>query len=49
MEKEGGETRGDVDKTMNVDMMEEEFQERKKELRENKVPLKYCREQIGKE
>ena len=40
LKKEGGETRGDIDKTMNVDMMEEEeFQERKKELRENKVPL----------
>ena len=38
--KEGGETRGDIDKTMNVDMMEEEeFQERKTDLRENRVPL----------
>ena len=38
--KEGGETRGDIDKTMNVDMMEEEeFQERKTDLRENKIPL----------
>ena len=40
LKKEGGETRGDIDKTMNVDMMEEEeFQERKKDLRENKIPL----------
>ena len=40
VQQEGGETRGDIDKTMNVDMMEEEeFQERKKDLRENKVPL----------
>ena len=38
--KEGGETRGVIDKTMNVDMMEEdEFQERKTDLRENKIPL----------
>ena len=35
LKKERGETRGDIDKTMNVDMMEEdEFQERKKDLRE---------------
>ena len=40
LQKEEGETRGDIDKTMDVDMMEEEeFQERKKDLRENKVPL----------
>ena len=39
LKKEGGETRGDIDKTMNVDMMEEEeFQERKKEFRENQAP-----------
>ena len=35
MKKEGGETQGDIDKSMNVDMMEEEeFQERKTDLRE---------------
>ena len=40
MKKKGGETRGDIDKTMNVDMMEEEeFQEKKKDLRDNKLQL----------
>ena len=40
LQKENGETTGTIDKTMNVDMMEEEdFQERKADLRENKVPL----------
>ena len=38
MHKDGRETRGDIDKTMNVDMMEEEeYQARKKDLRENKL------------
>ena len=32
--------KGDIDKTMNVEMMEEdEFQEKKQDLRENKIPL----------
>ena len=40
MKKERGEAIGDIDKTMDVDAVEEEeFQERKKHLRENKVPL----------
>ena len=34
MQKEGGETRGDVDKNLNVDMMEkEEVQEKMEDLR----------------
>ena len=37
--KEGCETRGDTDKTLNVDMMEEDELGKKKDLRERKVPL----------
>ena len=40
LNKEEGETRGDIDRTMNVDIMEEEeFQDMEKDLRENKIPL----------
>ena len=40
LKKEGDETRGDTDEKMDVHMMEEEeFQERKKDRREQKLPL----------
>ena len=40
LQKTGGETRGSVDRTLDIDLMgEEEFQERKHDLRENKNSL----------
>ena len=40
LKKAGGETAGTIDKTVNLDLLEEEeFQEKKKDLKEKKIPL----------